>query len=315
MSVATCIDEYLTYLAIERGLAANTVAAYRRDLRRYAAFLTARQIVDPTAVTSLVVADFAASLAHAQGAAAPLSARSAARVIVAVRGFYQYLASTGLCRDDPSRSVKPPATALTLPKALTVDQVLAVLKAPSGALSPAQLRDHALLELLYGTGARISEVVSLDVDDVAEIAVAQTLRLIGKGGKHRIVPLGQYAIAAVDRYLVQARPAIVADRSASSALFLNLRAGRLSRQSAWTIVRQAARRADIAGELSPHVLRHSYATHLVEAGADVRVVQELLGHSSVTTTAVYTMVTKDQLRAVYQATHPRANPAELRHDG
>ena len=205
---------------------------------------------------------------------------------------------------DPAADVRPPTPPRRLPKALSIDQVEALLAATGEGRTAKELRDRALLELLYGTGARISEAVGLDVDDHDRDAA--TLRLRGKGGKERIVPVGRYATAAADAYLVRGRPDFAGRGSGSPALFLNSRGGRLSRQSAWTVLRSAAERAKISGEVSPHTLRHSFATHLLDGGADVRVVQELLGHASVTTTQIYTLVTVDSLREVYAASHPRA---------
>jgi integrase/recombinase XerD len=232
--------------------------------------------------------------------------------VVAVRGLHAFALAEGLATDDPARQVRPPAPPRRLPKAISIPDVERLIAAAS--TGPAALRDRALLELLYGTGARISEAVGLDVDDLqlsGESRSAQmpaVIRLSGKGGKERLVPVGSYAREAVEAYLVRARPALAAAAgrtAASPALFLNARGGRLTRQGAWGTLRGAAGRAGV-DEVSPHVLRHSFATHLLDGGADVRVVQELLGHASVTTTQVYTLVTVDKLREVYAAAHPRA---------
>jgi integrase/recombinase XerD len=232
--------------------------------------------------------------------------------VVAVRGLHAFVLAEGLATDDPARAVRPPVPPRRLPKAIPVADVERLLDA--AGTGPAALRDRALLELLYGTGARISEAVGLDVDDLdlsgnpGSAGVAAVVRLNGKGGKQRLVPVGRYARQAVDAYLVRARPALAAASGRgqpSPALFLNARGGRLTRQGAWGALRAAAGRAQLA-EVSPHVLRHSFATHLLDGGADVRVVQELLGHASVTTTQVYTLVTVDKLREVYAAAHPRA---------
>ena len=232
---------------------------------------------------------------------------SAARTVVAVRGFHKFALSDGLATDDPARGVKPPAPAKRLPKALPLADVEAILEASGAPGTTLALRDRALLEVLYGTGARISEAVGLAVDDVDRGQAA--VRLAGKGGKERVVPVGSYALRAVEEYLVRARPALAANGRGGvrgGALFLNVRGGPLSRQSAWAILRSAAERAGLIEEMSPHTLRHSFATHLLDGGADVRVVQELLGHASVTTTQVYTQVTVDRLREVYATSHPRA---------
>jgi integrase/recombinase XerD len=295
----------------------HTAAAYRRDLRRYVAFLAGRGIDDPAAVDPAAVNAFAMSLAAGVPAAdgdgwvsPPLAPASVARTVVAVRTLHRFALEEGVTAEDPARAVTPPRPPQRLPKALSQDQVQAMLDTPP-VEEPLGLRDAALLELLYGTGARISEVVTLDVDDLTPALAADAdstpgLRLFGKGGKERVVPLGSYARRAVDAYLVRGRPALAAKGRGNAALLLNARGSRLSRQSAWTVVQTAARRAGITAEVSPHTLRHSYATHLLDGGADVRVVQELLGHASVTTTQIYTLVTVDHLREVYLGAHPRA---------
>jgi integrase/recombinase XerD len=297
---------------VERGLAAHTLEAYRRDLHRYAAALQARGRRSISEVSTQDVADFLAGLREGDDEHAPLAASSAGRAVVAVRGLHAFALAEGLAPGDPARIVRPPAPPRRLPKAISVPDVERLLAA--AATGPAALRDRALLELLYGTGARISEAVGLDVDDLRlsgqsrSAAVPPTIRLSGKGGKQRLVPVGSYARDAIEAYLVRARPALAAAAGralASPALFLNARGGRLTRQGAWGTLRGAAGRAGIS-EVSPHVLRHSFATHLLDGGADVRVVQELLGHASVTTTQVYTLVTVDRLREVYAAAHPRA---------
>jgi integrase/recombinase XerD len=229
-----------------------------------------------------------------------------------VRGLHAFALAEGMTSEDPARIVRPPAPPRRLPKAISIPDVERLLAAAQ--TGPAALRDRALLELLYGTGARISEAVGLDVDDLQlsgesrSMAIAATIRLNGKGGKQRLVPVGSFAREALEAYLIRARPALAAANgrsTASPALFLNARGGRLTRQGAWGALRAAASRAGLA-EVSPHVLRHSFATHLLDGGADVRVVQELLGHASVTTTQVYTLVTVDKLREVYASAHPRA---------
>lgn len=299
------VSAYLDHLAVERGLAANTLSSYRRDLSRYTAWLGERGL---DTVTEADVAGFLASLRTGSESHPPLSATSAGRAVVAVRGLHRFAHREGLTAGDPAREVRPPAAVRRLPKALPVEHVVALLEAAGAGEGPRPLRDRALLELLYGTGARISEAVGLAVDDVDD--VSGLVRLDGKGGKQRVVPVGSFALGALSAYLVQGRPALSAAGSGTSALFLNARGGRLSRQSAWTVLRAAAVRAGWESSrvegLSPHVLRHSFATHLLDGGADVRVVQELLGHASVTTTQVYTLVTVDRLREVYATAHPRA---------
>ncbi len=313
--VARQVERYLDHLAVERGLAANTMAAYRRDLRRYAEFLDDLGRDDVTAIDEADVTAFVRSLREGNEARRPLSATSSARTVVAVRGWHKFLVAEGVCAHDPARDVHPPTVPKRLPKAISVDQVEKLLGAAAVDDGPRSLRDRALLEVLYGTGARISEAVGLDVDDLllAEEArddegpaVANVVRLRGKGSKERLVPMGSYARRAVDAYLVRGRPALAAAGSGNAALFLNARGGRLSRQSAWTVLHAAADRAHLGSHISPHTLRHSFATHLLDGGADVRVVQELLGHASVATTQIYTLVTVEKLREVYAAAHPRA---------
>lgn len=292
---------------MERGLAANTLASYRRDLRRYGGYLASAGIDDLGRITEAVIGDFLMRLREGDADHPPLTASSAGRTVVAVRGFHKFCVREGLTAVDPAAAVKPPAPPQRLPKALSVDEVTRILTAAAGAeAEPAVLatRNAALLEFLYGTGARISEAVGLDVDDIDLDAGAVLLR--GKGSKERVVPVGSYARDALSAYQVRGRPDLVSRGRGSHALFLNARGGRLSRQSAWTVLRRAAQRAGISKEISPHTLRHSYATHLLDGGADVRVVQELLGHASVTTTQVYTLVTVDKLREVYATSHPRA---------
>ncbi|MCU0265903.1 MAG: site-specific tyrosine recombinase XerD [Actinomycetia bacterium] len=303
--LARAVRGYLDHLAVERGLARNTLLSYRRDLDRYLAFCAGRGIDAAGEVTPHDVADFLAGLRTGDADHPPLSATSAGRTVVAVRGFHRFCVRENLCTSDPAHEVKPPAPAHRLPKAIPVEDVVALIDAAGADQTPRALRDRALLEVLYGSGARISEAVGLDVDDLDPHVGA--VRLRGKGGKERMVPLGRYAREALDAYLVRGRPALAAQGRGTPAVFLNARGGRLSRQSAWSVLRQAAARAGLpAGHLSPHTLRHSFATHLLDGGADIRVVQELLGHASVTTTQVYTLVTVDRLREVYAASHPRA---------
>jgi integrase/recombinase XerD len=295
---------YLDHLAVERGLATNTLASYRRDLRRYADFLAERGIQDPGAIGELDVSGFLRSLRDGNAEHSALGASSAARAVVAVRGLHRFLLREGLAPSDPARAVRPPTPPRRLPKAISLEYVERLMAAAVADGAPLALRDRALLEVLYGTGSRISEAVGLDRDDLD--LHAGTVLLRGKGGKQRIVPVGSYARDAVEAYLVRARPQLAATGRSTPALFLNARGGRLSRQSAWTVLRTVAGRAQLATHISPHTLRHSFATHLLDGGADVRVVQELLGHASVTTTQIYTLVTVDRLREVYAAAHPRA---------
>ena len=298
---------YLDHLVVERGLADNTLSSYRRDLRRYVGFLLDRGVTDVADVTETTVTEFLMALREGDADHPPLSASSAGRTVVAVRGFHKFAVRDGLATHDPSAGVRPPSPAKRLPKALPLGDVEAILEAAGAAGTALAQRDRALLEVLYGTGARISEAVGLDVDDID--LDEGTVLLRGKGSKERIVPVGSYARAAVSSYVTGARTDLAAagaGGNAGGALFLNARGGRLSRQSAWTVIVRAAERAGVSTEVSPHTLRHSFATHLLEGGADVRVVQELLGHASVTTTQIYTLVTVDSLREVYAAAHPRA---------
>ncbi|TFV85869.1 site-specific tyrosine recombinase XerD [Blastococcus sp. CT_GayMR16] len=309
---ARVVSGYLDHLTVERGLAANTIASYRRDLRRYTEYLAAAGVRGMREVAESDVSGFLTALRQGDDDHPPLSATSAARAVVAVRGLHRFALLDGLVPDDVAHEVKPPTPARRLPKAVPVESVVALIEAAGTLEGPRGLRDKALLELLYGTGARISEAVGLAVDDLDR--GQSTVRLAGKGGKERIVPVGSYALRAVEEYLVRARPALAANSRGGvrgGALFLNARGGALSRQSAWSILRSAAERAGgahgvDATAISPHTLRHSFATHLLDGGADVRVVQELLGHASVTTTQVYTLVTVDRLREVYATSHPRA---------
>lgn len=298
------IATYLDHLVVERGSAPNTVSSYRRDLVRYERFLSGYGITDLAKVTENDITEFVLYLRRGDDEFPALAASSAARTLIAVRGLHRFALAEGMVERNVASEVKPPQPAKRLPKSLPVDQVVALLESASiaGPDAPRGLRDRALLELLYSTGARISEAVGLDVDDIDTEARSVFLR--GKGGKHRVVPVGRPAIEAVDAYLVRGRPGLVA--RSNPALFLNVRGGRLSRQSAWQVLQDSAQRAGITAGVSPHVLRHSFATHLLDGGADVRVVQELLGHASVTTTQIYTLVTVTTLREVWAGAHPRA---------
>ena len=309
VSVDSAVRGYLQYLTVERGLADNTVQAYQRDLRRYRGFLHGRGRQRLAEVTGLDVAEFRGALHAGDDEHPPLTAASVGRAVVAVRGLHAFAVKQGLATDDPAREVAPPSAARRLPKAIGVAEVERILDAAGSTedAEPRVLRDRALLEFLYGTGARISEATGLDVDDLDHLVSDPAVLLTGKGGKQRYVPVGRYAVKALDAYLVRGRPPLAgkAVRKASPAVFLNARGGRLTRQGAWGILREAAARAG-QPEVSPHTLRHSFATHLLDGGADIRVVQELLGHASVTTTQVYTLITVDKLREVYAASHPRA---------
>ena len=302
------ITDYLQHMGVERGLAANTLAAYRRDLARYSRYLAAAGCRRPADITRHHVTGYVRALSEGSDGGSVLGVRSAARTVVAVRGLHKFWALEGFTPADPAREVHPPMAGKRLPKAISVDEVARILEA-AGTDTATGLRDRALLEFLYSTGARISEAVGLDVDDISladQDAGPAIVRLFGKGSKERLVPLGSYGARALDAYLVRGRPLLAAKGKGTPALFLNARGGRISRQSAWTILKAAAEKANITRDVSPHTLRHSFATHLLEGGADVRVVQELLGHASVTTTQVYTLVTADTLREIYAAAHPRA---------
>jgi integrase/recombinase XerD len=351
-TLADALGGYLQYLVVERGLAANTVESYRRDLLRYVSVLADHGTTRLGDVTAADVAEFLASLREGDEEHVALAVSSAARAVIAVRGLHAFAVAQGLAELDPARDVPPPTPPRRLPKAITLTEVERLLAAAgpapntpdtpnapdtpdtprspyrpgaspgpapnnpntpaSGAAAgadPRQLRDRALLEFLYGTGARISEATGLDIDELQLDSEDPMVRLVGKGGKHRVVPVGSYAVRAVEAYLVRARPALAAaSLRGTPAVFLNARGGRLTRQGAWGVLHAAAGRAglDTGTQVSPHTLRHSFATHMLDGGADIRVVQELLGHASVTTTQVYTLITVDRLREVYASSHPRA---------
>lgn len=303
-AIQVAIDRYLRHASIERGLSSNTIEAYRRDLGAYAAYLAEGAVETVDAIESAHVRAFAQHLSSRPEGA--LVATSLARAISSVRGFHRYLFAEGLVDADVAADSKPPKLGSRLPKAISVDEMSALLAATDGDDVQA-LRNKALLELLYATGARVSEAVALNVDDiVGDEGAVEFVRLFGKGNKQRIVPVGSFARSAIDAYLVRARPVLSARGVATPALFLGARGQRVSRQNAWLIIKAAANRAHISTEISPHTFRHSFATHLLAGGADVRVVQELLGHSSVATTQIYTLVTADSLRDMYSTAHPRA---------
>ena len=306
-SLQRSVDSYLRHLTIERGMAKNTLLAYKRDLAKYLDLLQKMGITDTTDVSEIVVRNFAQSLVTEKG----LVATSVARILAAVRGFHKFMLFEGVTDNDVSAAVKPPKAPKRLPKAISINEIEILLKASgpepddtSGvAADIIRVRDRAILEMLYATGARVSEIVNMDLDDLID---PEIVRLFGKGSKERIVPVGKYAQAAVAAYLVRVRPTLAALSLGTPALFLNQRGSRLSRQSIWQIISDSAQAAKLGVEVSPHTFRHSFATHLLEGGADVRVVQELLGHASVTTTQIYTLVTVDALREIYASSHPRA---------
>ncbi len=297
---AAIVESYLRYLALERGRSANTISAYRGDLLHCAQWLAAETTSGLVDATSEDIARYAAMLAG--------SPTSQQRRLSSLRNFFEYLVVHQGASANPAREIRGPRAPGRLPKALSVQSVGHLLESIS-ADDPVSIRDRALLELLYATGARVSEVANLALDDVHSPngGAPELLRVIGKGDKERIVPLGSHARAAVEAYLVRSRP-VLATRAKKSVptLFLGSRGGPLSRQSIWLVLRSRAHKAGITEELSPHTLRHSCATHLVAGGADIRVVQELLGHQSVQTTQIYTKVTIDSLRDVYYTSHPRA---------
>jgi integrase/recombinase XerD len=293
------LDRYLRHLSVERGLSKNTLRAYQSDLVRYSKFLELKKI-DPITVSAEQLADFSVQLISLG-----LTAASNARILAAIKGFHRFLVLENLRPDDPTAQLAAPKLPKRLPKSLSREQVVALL----GASGPEpgdesadliRLRDRAILELMYSTGCRVSEVVALDLDEISDTGL---LRVRGKGSKERIVPVGSYAARSLNAYLVRTRPMLASLRG-GRALFLNKQGGRLSRQSIWAIIQKSGQSCSVA--VSPHSLRHSFATHLIEGGADVRVVQELLGHSSVATTQIYTLVTLDTLRQAYASAHPRA---------
>ncbi len=300
------LAEHESWLRVERGLAPNSLAAYRRDLRRYAEYLRRRGVTgDVARVDESIVAGWVQELQQARtdDGLRRYKESSIARALAAVRSFHRFCVAEGLLDDDPSGDVGAPRVPQGIPKALTEAEVDSLLGAVPGD-GPRPQRDRAILEVLYAGGLRISELVGLDLGDVD--LYDGLVRVMGKGSKERVVPLGRSAREAVGDYLTTGRPELAGARTREPALFLNARGGRLTRQGAWLIVRAAGDRAGLAGRLFPHVLRHSCATHMLDHGADIRVVQELLGHASLSTTQVYTKVSPERLRAVYDAAHPRA---------
>ena len=306
MQFEKATQSFLDHLRIERALSENSISGYARDLDKYRKFLVNIK-VDFSRASEDDVSNFEISLKRSN-----LAITSCNRAISAIKTFYKYVAQE-FDLNNPTNSIQSQKVPKRLPKALTVAEVTALIDSTKRDGDLISIRDHAILEILYGTGARVSEVVGIEVADFAQTDLdglnITTLKLRGKGSKERIVPLGSFANAAIEDYLVRLRPALVAkSRSGRSepALFLNQRGGKLSRQSAWQVVADAATATGLSGKVSPHVFRHSYATHLLDGGADIRVVQELLGHSSVTTTQIYTLITIDKVREAYATAHPRA---------
>jgi len=302
LSFEVAASSFLDHLQIERGLAANSIAAYRRDLEKFRLFLNGQ---DLATVTPEVITAFEVSLKQAS-----LSVPTINRVDSTLRSFFRHLQQEqGF--SDPTLEIVPSKSARRLPKVLTISQMLSLIDAAYKASDPITLRDQAMLELLYSSGARVSELIGINLNDLSTVQTEDgqitTLKLRGKGSKERVVPLGSFASTAIDNYCVRIRPGLLAKNPKNNpALFLNSRGGRISRQSAWQIVLDAADTAGITEHVSPHVFRHSYATHLLDGGADIRVVQELLGHASVTTTQIYTLITIDKVRESYSMAHPRA---------
>ncbi|HEY6567748.1 MAG TPA: site-specific tyrosine recombinase XerD [Actinomycetota bacterium] len=305
--IALEVERYLDHLTVERGLSEHTLVAYRRDLRRYLDFLATRDINEPDEVEEAIVRSFVASLSASTYGddERPYRASSVARTLSSVRSFHRFLLREGVAERDPAVEISQPKLPRSLPRPLTVDEVTQLLDAPDPAI-PTGVRDRAILELLYGAGLRISELVGADVDDVD--LEQGSVRVLGKGGKEREVPLGRMGREAVQAYLTRARPEFVS-ASSRGAMFLNRRGGRLTRQSCARLLEAHVATAGIDRRVTLHTLRHSFATHLLEGGADVRVVQELLGHASVATTQIYTLVTREHLREVYYSSHPRARRA------
>lgn len=300
MKFAPAEDKFLRHIIAERGLSENTTEAYARDLKLYEQYLATQNIDDLETVTSETVAAFSAHLTGEEEKAP----RSVARTLSTVRNFHQFLADENLLQHNPAGRVRPPKLPQKLPHAISVEEMQQLLQATDGD-DVGRIRDKAMLELLYATGARITELVELSVDDVLD---TELIRVVGKGDKQRLIPLGSYAKKALDDYLTRSRPTLVGRaKGRTHYLFYGNRGGKMTRQNAWLIIQQTAERAGITKKISPHTFRHSFATHLLAGGADVRVVQELLGHSSVSTTQIYTHVTPDFLSEVYQQTHPRAH--------
>jgi len=302
-TASSAINDYLNFAAIEKGLSKNTIEAYRRDLIKFNSFLISEELSILEA-DSKMLDDFLGWLRGANGSHSRGSESSNSRTIVTVRNLYKFIASNNHTV-NPIKDYSPPKIPKRLPKALKVAEVMALIEAAKFGEDAISVRNSALIEVLYATGARVSEVVNLEITNVAEIANTMTLKLSGKGGKERVVPIGIYARNSLDQYLTLSRPNLLRKKS-NPSLFLNSRGDTLSRQSAWEIIATLAEQANVETRVTPHAIRHSFATHLLDGGADIRVVQELLGHSSVTTTQIYTLVTIDKLRESYSTAHPRA---------
>ena len=295
-SLKTDVESYLTHLGVERGLSKNTIAAYRRDLSRFL-----EEVKSPSDISISTLESHVASLRRNN-----ISESSIARSVVAIRNFVEFCSKESKTI-NPIKEFHPPKIPKRLPKALTVEEISALIDHSWSEAEPISLRDRAIIELLYATGGRVSEISGLNLADVSKLDGEEitSIRLFGKGNKYRLVPVGRYAQESLDDYLVRIRPMLASDRS-EGALFLNAHGRRLTRQSMWKIIQSASKKAGIQREVTPHSLRHSFATHLLDGGADIRVVQELLGHASVTTTQIYTLVTIDKLRESYATAHPRA---------
>ena len=305
ISSEVAISSYLDHLRIERGLSSNSVTSYKRDLEKFRGLIAEKEI----SFDSLREEDISSIIGDlTQSGLAPSSVN---RFLSSLKGFYKYV-GVEFKVANPMVDINQFKVARKLPKALSVEEVSRLIESTNNPADPTSLRDRAILEILYGTGARVAELIGIDINDISkdifdneEITI---LKLRGKGSKERLVPLGKYAIEALDNYLVRLRPALLAKNSHNErGLFLNSRGGRLTRQSAWATVLKASEATGLKGRVSPHVFRHSYATHLLDGGADIRVVQELLGHASVTTTQIYTLVTIDKVRESYSLAHPRSN--------
>ena len=299
------LADFFNYVTIEKGLAANTVTAYKSDLERFFHYLSINNL-SLEKINSEDLTMYVAWLRGMGNTEFKIGESSIARNVIGLRSYFSYLAKEHKYY-DPTANFKPPKIPKRLPKALSIEQIISILNIAGD--DQISIRDRAILELLYSTGARVSELINLNAVDIATTTsddqVSTTVKLKGKGGKERVVPIGSFAVKAVNDYLTRSRPNLI-KVSSQRALFLNQRGGRLSRQSAWNVVTANAQRAGVADQVSPHSMRHSFATHLLDGGADIRVVQELLGHASVTTTQIYTLITIDRLRESYSSAHPRS---------
>ena len=307
MKFENALQSFVDHLTIERGLSSNSISAYKRDLAKFSEYLVFEKL-DFERLSEDEIISFEVWLKGLGMAVTSIN-----RNISALKSFYKYLAQE-FSTNNPVSAVASSKSPRRLPKALTIKEITSLIDSTKREGDPISLRDHAIIELLYGTGARVSEIVGIDINDFAQSDIEgnpiTTLKLRGKGSKERIVPLGSFAKSALDEYLVRIRPNLLSKSKSArveTALFLNQRGSRLSRQSAWQMISDAADSTGLSGKVSPHVFRHSYATHLLDGGADIRVVQELLGHASVTTTQIYTLITIDKVREAYATAHPRAN--------